>query len=151
MRLNRKGHRITVRPGYGTPNQEKNKIQGLEIITITNIQELENVNPKTQCIVIGRTGKQKKLDLIKKAEEQKITIINLKVDKFKEATEKYFAERKKASKQRVEEQKKKEAEEQKKKEDKKEDKKDDKQEEISEEEKQKQEKKEKDKILTKNK
>jgi large subunit ribosomal protein L32e len=148
-RLNRKGHSANVRPGYGTPNKEKNKINGLQIITITKITELENINPKTECVVIGRTGKQKKLDMIKKAEEKKITIMNLKTEEYKKRTEEFFAERQKTSKQKTEKQKVKE-EELKKAEKKKEEKKEDK-EEISEEEKQKKEKQEKDKILTKSK
>jgi len=153
-RLNRKGHTANVRPGYGTPNAEKNKKASLEIITIKNLQELEKINPKTQCVVIGRCGKQKKLDLIKTAEEKKITIINLKVEKYKENAQEFFAKREKVTKARAEELKKKEEEakkdaKDKKKEDKTEDKKEET--EISDEEKQKQEKAEKDKILTKSK
>jgi len=149
-RLNRKGHSANVRPGYGTPNKEKNKKAGLEIIIITNIQELEQINPKTECIVIGRCGKQKKLNIIKKAEEKKITITNLKVETYKEKTKEYFAQREKTTKTRAEEQKKKEEEAKK---DTKSKQKEDKKEEteITDEEKQKQEKAEKDKILTKSK
>jgi len=146
-RLNRKGHSANVRPGYGTPNAEKNKKANLEIINIKNLQELEKINPKTQCVVIGRCGKQKKLDLIKTAEGKKIIIVNLKVEKYKENAKEFFAKREKATKAREEELKKKEEakKDAKKKEDKKEET------EISDEEKQKQEKAEKDKILTKSK
>lgn len=141
MRLNRKGHSINVRPGYGTPNKEKNTKQGLQIIQINNTQELEQINPKTQCIIIGRTGKQKKLELIKLAEEKKITIINLKINEYKKQTEEYFKERQKSQKQKTEKQKTKEQEiKQKTKEQ---------EQTTTEEEKQKQDKKEKDKILTK--
>jgi large subunit ribosomal protein L32e len=151
-RLNRKGHSANVRPGYGTPNNEKNTQKGLEIITITNIEQLETVNPKTQCIVIGRAGKQKKLDMIKKAEEKKIFIVNLKVEQFKQEAEKFFKEREKATKQRTEEQKKKEAELKQAEEEKQAEKKKaeiKETEEVSPEEQKKQEKQEKDKILTK--
>lgn len=151
MRLNRKGHPTTVRPGYGTPNKEKNTKQGLQIIQINNTQELEKINPKTQCIIIGRTGKQKKLELIKIAEEKKITIINLKINEYKKQTEEYFTERQKSQKQKTEKQKTKEQEQEKKNKEqqKTEEEKKQKQQELTEEEKQKQDKKEKDKILTK--
>jgi large subunit ribosomal protein L32e len=155
MRLNKKGHSANVRPGYGTKDTERNKISGLQIITVRNIFELEQINPKTQCVVIARVGKQNKLNMIKYAEEKKIIINNLKVEKYKELTTNFFVQREKASKQKTEKQKAKE-EDLKKIEKKKEDKKQEKEvkdakDEISEEEKQKQEKLEREKILTKNK
>lgn len=150
MRLSRKGHLPTVKPGYCSPTQEKNKADGLHIIKVSNLAELEKINPKTQAVVIGKAGKQKKLDMIKKAEELKIKIINLKIDKFKDSTENFFNQRQKVSKEKIEEKKKKEAElkEAEKKKAEEEAKKEKEEPELSDEEKKKQEKKEKDKILT---
>lgn len=156
-RLNKKGHPANVRPGYGSLDSNRNTFEGLEILTVHNVSELEVLDPKVYAVVIGRAGKQKKLDMISKAEELKLKIVNLKVDKFKESTKNFFDLRKKVSEEKSEEKKKKERElkdlekkaELKKKEDEKkvsEEKVDDKN--LSDEEKQKQEKKEKDKILT---
>ena len=150
-RLNRKGHSANVRPGYGSPDNKRNTFEGLKIVTVYNVAELESIDPKLCAVVIASVGKQKKLDLVKKAEELKFKIVNLKVDKFKENVQNFFDLRKKVSKEKVEEKKKKEAElkelekkadSKKKVEDKAEEK------ELSDEEKQKLEKKEKDKILT---
>ena len=152
MRLNRKGHPSNVRPGYGSPDAERNKVAGLEIVSVYNVSDVEKIKPKNQCVVIGRVGKQKKLDIIKKAEELKLTIVNLKVDKFKESAQDFFDARQKLSKEKLDEKKKKEEElkkeaEKKEAEKKKSEAKEEK-EQLSDEEKQKQEKKEKDKILT---
>jgi len=152
-RLNKKGHSPNVRTGYGTPNKEKNKINGLQIIKINNLKELSSINPKIQAITIGKTGKQKKLQIIKKAEEQKITIINFQTEKYKQETEKFFAEREKLNKNKLEQAKKKqdekiEKEKQKKKQD---EQNKNEEKELTLEEKQKIEKQEKDKILTKSK
>ena len=62
-RLNRKGHSINVRTGYKKPENQKNKINGLEMITITNITQLQNINPKTQGILISKLGKAKKTQI----------------------------------------------------------------------------------------
>ncbi len=153
-RLNRKGHSANVRPGYGSPGSERNKVGLLEIVTVYNIRDFDGLNPKSHCVLIGRVGKQKKLDLIAKAEELAFKIVNLQVDKYKKDAEAFFAERKESSKAKDEEKKKKEAaakeaekdKEKKKAEDDKA--KEEKEEELSDEEKKKLEKKEKDKILT---
>ena len=152
MRLNRKGHPLNVRPGHCSPVNQRNKFKNLEVVVVYNVADFEGLNPKQHSVLLGRTGKQKKLDLIAKAEELKLEIVNLKVDKFKDNVESFFAERKQSSKAKVEEKKKKEAElkeaEKKDKDAKKEADSEEAQEDLSDEEKKKQEKKEKDKILT---
>ncbi|MFP4567976.1 MAG: eL32 family ribosomal protein [Candidatus Woesearchaeota archaeon] len=110
MRLNRKGHTPNVRPGYGSDIKSKNTFDGLDIVTVFTVDELLSLNPKVHCVVLGRVGKQKKLDMIKKADELKLKIVNLKVDAFKKGVEDFFAERAKASKEKLEALKKKEAE-----------------------------------------
>lgn len=161
MRLNRKGHTPNVRPGYGTPVKGKNLSGGLEIVNVSSIDQLDVINPKEQCVVLGRAGKQKKLDMIKKAEEKNIKVVNLKVDKFKEDVKDFFEKRKQASKEKLEAEKKK-AEELKKKAQKSEKKADDAKSDVksedekasnddnlSDEDLKKKEKEEKDKVLTK--
>ena len=152
-RLNRKGHSANVRPGYRSPVGERNFVNGLEIVYVNTLSALKNVNPKSQCVVIGRVGKQKKLDLISEAKKLKLSIVNLDVDKFEKNVKEFFDERIKASKEKLEAQKKREEELKKKeakdKDDKKKEAEAKEEKELSDEEKQKLEKIEKDKILTK--
>ena len=146
-RLNRKGHSANVRPGYGTKADERNKVNGLEIIRITRIEDFEKVNPKKQAVIIAKMGRKKKTIAIKKAEELKITIINLNKKKYEETTKKQEEKRKHEKKKLEEKTKKKEdvKKEKPKTEEKKE------AEEATPEEKKKQEKEERDKIITKSK
>ena len=127
MRLNRKGHKSKVRPGFEKDSKEKGKHKsGLEIITITNKDQLKAVDEKL-----------------------KITILNLKVKEYKENAKKLLANKKKEKEERQakEAKKKEEAKEVEKKkadEEKKEEK-----EEVAAEDKKKQEQKEMEKIITK--
>ncbi len=153
-RLNRKGHPDNVRPGFGSLASSRNMVDNLEIVFVNSLSDFVGLDPKVHCVVLGRAGKQKKLDLIKKAEELKLKIINLDVDKFKLLAQEFFDARKKVSKEKLDAKKKKEAElkeaekkeaAKKKEAEKKEASAD---ENLSEEEKKKEEKKEKDKVLT---
>ena len=153
-RLNRKGHAATVRPGFGKTVAERDSFSGLKIVTVYNVSDLEKINPKEQCVVLGKAGKQKKLDMIAKAEEKKIVVVNFNVDKFKKEAENFFAERQKVSKEKEAEKKKKiddlkKAEKEKEAKEKASKEKEAQESDLSEEDKQKQEKQEKDKILTK--
>lgn len=155
MGLKRKGHNVKVSPGFGTKKSEKGKHRtGLKIIKITSKEQLKSVNPKTDGIILGKSGKKKKLEIIEEAEKLKITILNFKIKQYKESAEQYLKikkqeaeerEKKKAAKEEAE----KKAE--KKKSDKKEDKKEEEKTELSEEDKKKQEKEEMEKIITKGK
>ena len=154
MGLKRKGHRVKVSPGFGTKNSDKaTHKSGLKIITITNKEQLKSVNSKLQGIIIGKTGKKKKLEIIEEAEKLKITILNFKIKEYKESAQKFIESKKKEAEER-EKKKAAKQEAEKKAEKKKDEKKDDEKKEepeLSEEEKKKQEKEEKDKIITKGK
>jgi ribosomal protein L32E len=75
LRLNRKGHSQRPKVGWGAELSEKNKIQGLEVVRIENMRELENVG-KGQGIVIAKVGAKKRTELIAKAKEMKIIVLN---------------------------------------------------------------------------
>ena len=147
-RLQRKGNATKVKPGFGTKTTEKNTTrQGLKIITITTTEELKNINPKTQAIIISKTGKKKKLEIIAEAEKAKITITNFNAARYKENAQKQQEQKEETSKERkkkLEEKARTEKAAEKKKEDKKTE-----TTELSDEEKKKHEKEEKDKVLTK--
>ena len=144
-RLNRKGHTINVRTGYGSKDSDRNKIQGLKITLVNTSAELKKLNPKTQCAILARAGKKKKMELIKEAQTLKIKIVNLNTTKYEENVKKFLEARQQKTKNKKQDEAQKET--QKKNDEKK-------QEavptpELTDEEKKKAEKAEKDKILTK--
>jgi len=62
---------------------------GFEEIMITNLKNLQEINPKTQAIRLSSSlGYKKKQQIIKKAEEQKIKILNKGVTKPKKKIKK---------------------------------------------------------------
>lgn len=156
-RLHVRGHQITVRPGFGTKQEDRHKSRktGLRIILIATIDQLKKVDKNTQTVVLARVGRKKKIELIHEAKKLGITLSNLNADKYEQKTQEKQKERLEAAKQREEKLKEKET---KAKEDKKESKKEKKLETqesqenpMSEEDKKKQEKEERDKVLTKGK
>ncbi|MEK6844325.1 MAG: eL32 family ribosomal protein [Nanoarchaeota archaeon] len=77
MRQKRKGYPKTVSIGYGTPKEGSGKIKGLIPMRINNIAELNKIGKENIAVISARIGARKKIDLIKKAEEMKIKILNL--------------------------------------------------------------------------
>jgi len=149
IRLGKRGYRKAVTPGYGSPNDVKGIHKtGLEMINVSSIKDINDIDPKTQGIIIGRTvGLRKKFDLIKKAQEKSITILNIKnPEEFVKTKQDMMAKKKEEKTKKTEEKTKKKAEAAKKA---KEKEKEELAEKVTEEEKKDQEKKEKDKTLTK--
>lgn len=146
MRLNLRGYNKCVEPGYGAPKLVKELDKsGLQPILICTEKELDKINKEKQGVIISsRTGKKKRIAIIKKANELSVKMLNIK------NPEEYIKMIGENMKSRKEEKKKKEKQKEEKKakvEKKKEDKLADKV--LSEEEKSAAEKKEKDKLLTK--
>lgn len=149
MRLHRRGYRKSVTPGYGSPKIVKGlDASGLKIVNINSLKELEGIDKASQGIIIsGSLGNKKRVEIIKKAKETGIKILNIKdTDVYVKNIEDKFKKKKeeKAKKVKKKEEKKKKAEKEKPKEEKGE-----LAEKVSEEEKKEAEKKERDKLLTK--
>ena len=68
-----------VRVGFRGPKQTRGlHSSGFEEVTIFNVKDLENLNPKTQAARIGGSvGTKKRIDIGKKAEELDIRLLNL--------------------------------------------------------------------------
>lgn len=81
MREKRKGKPATVSIGYSTEKKSKGKINGKSQIFVKNIRELEKIK-KNQIIVLGKTGKKKRIEIAKKAKELGIEIANLNAKKY---------------------------------------------------------------------
>jgi len=129
LRLRKGGKGKVVKIGYGK------KKKGIEIAIINNIKEL--INAKKDIIISSSVGLKKKVEILEKAKELKLNVLNVKnIDKFMEKIEKEREDKKKKSVDKVSKK-----EERLKKEDKK------KKENLSKEEKEKKEKQEKKEVL----
>ena len=80
MRHGFKGYSKCVEPGYGSPKEVRGLDKsGLEPILISTVKDLNNINKDKQGIIISsNVGMRKKVDIINKAGELSITILNIK-------------------------------------------------------------------------
>ena len=78
VRIRKKGKIKMPSVGYGAPKELRFlHPSGLKEVLISNLKDLEKVDPKTQAIRIAHTvGEKKRKEIIKKAEEMKIKILN---------------------------------------------------------------------------
>ncbi|MBN2202588.1 MAG: 50S ribosomal protein L32e [Candidatus Aenigmarchaeota archaeon] len=78
LRKHKKARGFLPRPGYGSPKEVKNlHPSGFEDILIYTISELEKLDAKTQaCRIASKVGKRKGLEIMKKAAELKIKVLN---------------------------------------------------------------------------
>ena len=126
-RLQKSGHAKIVKPGFGKKKGEKNKVEGKEIMLVSNLEDLKKANPKEHTLSIARTSKKKKLAILEEAKKQKFTFVNFNPERFEEKINKDIAEKKAEKAKRLkrkEKQKEKQKEAEKKEESKKEEKKD---------------------------
>ncbi len=93
-REKRKGYAKIVSIGYKKDRKLRNKINGKTAIIIHNIKELERVK-NGEMAIIGKVGKKKKIEILKKAEEKKILIYNVNVKKFLEKIKRIKSKEKK--------------------------------------------------------
>ena len=75
LRLNRKGHSRRPKIGWGSSGEIKGKVSGLEIVRVENLEGLASIG-KGQGIIIGRVGKKKREEIIAKAKEMKLVVLN---------------------------------------------------------------------------
>ena len=92
MRLHKRGYRVTVKPGYGTPVALQNSERsGLKIVHVSTLAQLQAIDPKTQAAEIAGVGRKKKEALIEAAKKANITIANLSVARYQEKTKALLA------------------------------------------------------------
>jgi large subunit ribosomal protein L32e len=79
MRKNLKYRPSKVRVGFRGPVDVRGlHPSGFEEVFVFNIDDLNDINPKTQAARIGGTvGTKKRTEIVKKAEELDIRIINM--------------------------------------------------------------------------
>ena len=75
IRLTERGYAARPSSGWGSDKKIRNKIDGLDFVRIENLSQLEKVD-KNKAIMIASIGKKKRDEIIKKANENKIKILN---------------------------------------------------------------------------
>jgi len=75
FRLNRKGRGQRPKVGWGATLDTKGFVNGMEAVRVENIKEMEAVK-KGQGVIIASVGGKKKAEIIKKANEMKLVILN---------------------------------------------------------------------------
>jgi large subunit ribosomal protein L32e len=75
-RLGRAGYAPIPTVGFKTPRKEAGRVFGLIPKLVHNLSELEALG-KDNAAIIARIGARKKLELIKKADELKIKVLNM--------------------------------------------------------------------------
>ena len=76
MREKRRGWPAVVSIGYKKGKSEKKNFK-----IIRNLKDLTDIG-KNEIAIIGSIGKRKKIDVVKKAKEMKISIKNINIEKF---------------------------------------------------------------------
>jgi len=76
MRERRFGYPKCPGVGYMSPKSEHGKIKGLTPVRVLNVKGLESIG-KENIVIVGKVGAKKKMEIIKKAREMKLTILNL--------------------------------------------------------------------------
>ncbi|MEM5872279.1 MAG: 50S ribosomal protein L32e [Candidatus Aenigmatarchaeota archaeon] len=65
-------------PGYGSPKEVKGlHPSGFEEVLVFNVKDLEKINPQKQAVrIASKVGKKKRLEIMKRAEELKLKVLN---------------------------------------------------------------------------
>lgn len=100
IRLNRAGHAAKPSRGYGSPQEQRGLHRsGLVIVTITTLNDVQNLDPKKHGLMISsKLGLRKKVDLLQKLGD-KFRIFNVKnVEQFLTDVKSKFEVKKKENK-----------------------------------------------------
>lgn len=81
MREKRKGYGPVVSIGYRGEKVLRDKINEKNAVLVKNMNELLKLKAG-DIAIIAKIGNKKRIELVKKAKENKINIYNLNVDKF---------------------------------------------------------------------
>jgi large subunit ribosomal protein L32e len=77
LRLKRFSYPVQPGIGYGSLRKDEGKIGGLYPVLVHNLTEMQKLNSKTQCAILARIGAKKKIDMLKKAQESGLKVINI--------------------------------------------------------------------------
>ncbi len=91
LRIHYKGYGHLPTVGYRNPKSIRGlHPSGYEEVLVFNLKELEKIDPKKQaCRIASTVGKKKKIEIMKRAEELKIKVLNpIKIEKEEKGGEK---------------------------------------------------------------
>ena len=93
LRMHKISRGFIPNTGYGSPKSVRSlHPSGFEDVLVCNMNQLEKMDPQRQaCRIASSVGKKKRLDIMKKAGEMKIKVLN----PFKNETKKVKKETKK--------------------------------------------------------
>ncbi|MBS3153180.1 hypothetical protein J4426_01275 [Candidatus Woesearchaeota archaeon] len=78
LRLSRCGHGLTPRVGYGTGKCKKGLVNGLKLVWINGLNDLEKIESNKEIgIVSSKVGTKKKVEIVEKAKKTNVKIINI--------------------------------------------------------------------------
>jgi large subunit ribosomal protein L32e len=75
LRLGEKGGAQRPKVGWGSAKVIRDLIFGVKVIRVENVKDVDNVS-KGEGILIAKVGKRKRVEIIKRANERKIKILN---------------------------------------------------------------------------
>jgi large subunit ribosomal protein L32e len=106
IRLNRGGHPIHVTTGYGSPKEVSGfSSEGVLPVVVRNLKDLEAIKGDVGIVIASNVGLKKKNELIKKAAEKKIKLLNVKADEFAKTFTDLMGSRKSLRKKLIEKRK----------------------------------------------
>lgn len=78
IREKRKGKQPMPSVGYGAPKKLRYlHPSGFKEVRVWNVEDLEKINPKKEAVrIAANVGKKKKKELLKRAEELKLKVLN---------------------------------------------------------------------------
>jgi len=78
MRLKMKGYPASPSVGYKASKKDKGKIKGFKSIIVHNVNGLAKLDKNSIVIIAKKVGARNKITIIKKADEMKLPILNIK-------------------------------------------------------------------------
>ena len=77
LRHHRKNKGIMPSIGYGNPKTVRGlHPSGFKDVLVYNLSQLMNIDPKKEAVRFGKIGNKKKKEMMKKAEELKLKVLN---------------------------------------------------------------------------
>tara|TARA_Y100000310_G_scaffold344294_1_gene456255 strand:+ start:889 stop:1470 length:582 start_codon:yes stop_codon:yes gene_type:complete len=101
MRKKQGGKRRMPSMGFSSPRKVRglDKLGFVEVL-VKNVNELNSIDPKTQIVVLGRIGTRKRVEVLKKCDEMKLKVTNVKdIKAYLAEVDKKIAEKKKKLKE----------------------------------------------------
>ena len=96
MRHQFKGYSRLVKQGWRSPVEVRGTLpSGDAPLIVHNVNEVSKLKSNTGVLIAKTVGNKKRLEMIHKAEELKIRVLNIKVDKFKTTMANTMADKKK--------------------------------------------------------